>query len=47
MHITNENGDNLLQFSNREWLYFVQGNNKIQVLGDCDITFMSQYEVRM
>lgn len=45
--ITNENGDNLLQFSNREWLYFIQGNNKIQVLGDCDITFMSQYEVRV
>ena len=40
-------GNNLINSCNRKWIYLDKGENKIQVVGDCTITFMSQYEVRI
>lgn len=46
--IKGDNGKCFLASSNREWIFFNQGLNNIQVLGDCNnVSFISQYEVRV
>lgn len=45
--IFDEEGNNLLSQSNREWLYLNKGVNKIQVIGDCSVELIAQYEVKM
>ncbi|MGL4801856.1 MAG: hypothetical protein ACRC18_06295 [Cetobacterium sp.] len=44
--VIDSEGNNLIGDCNRQWIHFNQGSNKIQVIGDCDITFISKYEVR-
>lgn len=47
-NIRRDDGKYFLAQSNREWIYFNQGLNNIQVLGDCEsVSFISQYEVRV
>lgn len=44
--IFDDNGNNLIMYSNRKWVFFNKGTNQIQVIGDCkSISFISQYEV--
>lgn len=44
--IFDDNGNNLLEHSNRKWMRFNRGTNQIQVIGSCDsVSFISQYEV--
>lgn len=45
--VMDSDGNNLINSCNRKWMYLDKGENKIQVVGDCTITFMSQYEVRI
>lgn len=45
--IFDDKGNNLLMSSNRKWIFLEKGVNKIQVMGDCNISFISKYEVRI
>lgn len=45
--IFDSEGNNLIANSNRRWMYFNKGENKLQVVGDCDVSITSYYEVRV
>lgn len=45
--VLDSGGNNLLKDCNRQWIYLNPGENRIQVVGNCSISFKAQYEVRV